>query len=302
MYEPSIQTTLIHSLTKPQDECAPQPGGYGPHVEPDTVEAFESYPPFHADAQSAMTPTNYTNSFRDLNASISQNSYLTYKVLSSYSVPDCASFCDTTDLCTAFNIYLERDPALNPSSDDSSNSTYCPNPPSITNYKCSLFGSSVNATAATNNGQYRADFHVVIAASNGYSKATVAPAPSLSGYADPKNCNGAAISAGGSYAMGSKFFPGPFNPLLCSIYAKAQNDKNKHVAQASGHKSFTPVNSFNAYMVLKNGFAQGTYCVLFDTKLSVEYAGYTGGWAKNDFFGVETSFTYALSVQLDGSL
>lgn len=302
MYESFPKPAARSILTRSQDECAPQPGGYGPHVEPDTVEAFENYPYFHAQAQSAITPKNYTNSFRDLNASVSQNSYLTYKVLQSYSVSDCASFCDNTNLCLGFNIYVERDPSVNPSNDESSNATYCPNPPSITNYKCSLFGSSVNASAATNNGQYRIDFHVVIAGSNGYSKAAVAPPPSLPGYSAPENCDGAAISAGGSYAMGSKFFPGPFNPLLCSIYAKAQNDKNKASAQATGKKSFTPVNSFNAYMVLKNGFAQGTYCVLFDTKLSTEYAAYTGGWASDSFFGVETSYTYALSVQLDGTI
>lgn len=289
-------------LTHNQDECAPQPGGYGPHVVPDTVEAFETYPAFQAEALTAITPINYTVSFVDLNASISQNSYLTYKVLESYSVSDCASFCDSVNLCTAFNIYVERDPSVNPSSDDSSNSTYCPNPPSITNYKCSLFGSSVNASAATNNGQYRDQFHVVIAASNGYSKTAFAPPPSLPDYSPPGNCSNAAISAGGSYAMGSQFYPGPFNPLLCSIYAKAQNAKNKLAAQASGQTSYTPVNSFNAYMVIQNGIAQGTYCVLFDTALSVAYAGYTGGWEDSSYFGVETSFLYELSEQISGSL
>ncbi|RMY67862.1 hypothetical protein D0863_07495 [Hortaea werneckii] len=36
--------------------------------------------------------------------------------------------------------------------------------------KCSLWGSSVSAATATNEGQYREQFHVVIAGSDGFNK------------------------------------------------------------------------------------------------------------------------------------
>lgn len=43
--------------------------GYGPHVEPDTVEAFE----FHEEAKSAEAPAGCVQTFVDLNASVSAN-------------------------------------------------------------------------------------------------------------------------------------------------------------------------------------------------------------------------------------
>jgi hypothetical protein len=156
----------------PEDACAPQPIGYGPQVHPDTPAAFEAYPAFSQDALSAVTPQGYANVFKNLNASVSANSYLTYETLTSYDVEGCAAFCDETTLCTAFNIYIERDPSVNPTTNGVNVGwgNHCPNPPSITNYKCSLWSSSIDAASATNYGQMRDEFEVVIAGSNGYDK------------------------------------------------------------------------------------------------------------------------------------
>ncbi|KAK3634805.1 hypothetical protein LTR56_015086 [Elasticomyces elasticus] len=286
----------------PEDPCAPQPDGYGPQVKPDTIAAFQAYPEFQKDALNAVTPSGYDQVFKNLNASTSANSYITFMTLESYGVSECASYCDNTDLCTAFNIYIERDPGINPTRNgDSSNSTgeYCPNPTSITNYKCSLWGSSIDNSSATNAGGWREDFQVVIVGSNGYDKTNNTTPPSMPGYEAPSPCDGA-ISAGGSYWLGSKFFPGPFNPSVCSAYAQAQVSTNKKAAQASGATSYVPCNQFNAYMVKKNQIAQGTYCSLFNTVLSNKWAGFTGGWQGKNFFGVESSYTYALSQQDSG--
>ncbi|KAK0933617.1 hypothetical protein LTR29_014789 [Friedmanniomyces endolithicus] len=288
----------------PEDPCAPQPDGDGPRVTPDTVAAFEAYPEFHSDALKAITPAGYVETFKDLNGSTSANSYITFKTLTSYSVSDCAKLCDNTTLCTAFNIYIERDPSLNPTLNDTAANTtgqYCPNPSSITNYKCSLWGSSIDATSATNYGDYREQFQVVIVASNGYDKTnntTPAPCP---GYEAPSNCTGA-ISSGGSYCLGSHFFPGPYDPSVCGIYAQAQTDTNKAAAKAKGQSTYVPSNMFNAYMVKKNSVAQGTYCSLFNTVLSGSWASFEGGWAGQNYFGIESSWTYALSQQDDGKL
>ncbi len=88
------------------------------------------------------------------------NSYLGLTTLQTYDTISCQQHCDAADLCTAFNIYIERDPSVKPA-------TGCDNPSSITNFKCTLWGSGVTAAAAVNNGQYRDNFHVVITGSNG---------------------------------------------------------------------------------------------------------------------------------------
>ncbi|KAI4715341.1 hypothetical protein E4T48_08488 [Aureobasidium sp. EXF-10727] len=175
----------------PEDACAPQPvlglrsilGGYGPQVQPDTVDAFLSYSAFHSMASAAPTvvpssdKTQYTQVFKDLDAAVSANSYIGLYTLTSYNAQDCAAKCDDTDLCTSFNIYIERDPSLAPANNDNTTytpwETYCPNPSSITNYKCTLWGSTLSAEVATNKGDYREQFQTVITGSNAYDKTNV---------------------------------------------------------------------------------------------------------------------------------
>lgn len=286
----------------PNDPCAPQPDGYGPHVTPDTPAAFEAYPDFHKDALTAITPPKYQEVFRDLNASTSANSYITFYTLESYNVTECAAHCDNTNLCTAFNIYIERDPSLNPNTNATNSAYNCPNPPSITNFKCSLWGSSIDASSATNQGGYRDQFQVVIAGSNGYDKTNTTTPPSVPGCTPPTSCPGGAISAGGGYHMGSNFYPGPFNPSLCQLYATAQTAKNKAAAQQQGKSSYVPCNMFNAYMVHINGVAQGTYCALFDTILTPDWASFTGSWNGGSYFSIDSSWTYSLAQQDSGRL
>jgi hypothetical protein len=287
----------------PEDACAPQPTGSGPQVQPDTVAAFESYAEFHKEAEDAITPAHYANVFKDLNASVSANSYITYTTLTSYNVSGCAAFCDETDLCTAFNIYIERDPSVNPTTNgtDVGWGSNCPNPSSITNYKCSLWGSSISAASATNYGGWRDEFEVVIAGSNGYDKTNnTTPSTPSGGWGNPTKCSGGGIGSGGSYWVGSQFYPGPFDVSLCGLYAQAQTNKNKEVAQQKGEHSYVPCNMFNAYTVHLNGVAQGTYCQLFDAVLDESWAAFEGAWSGEDFFGVHNSWTFSLTEQLDG--
>lgn len=113
-------------------------------------------------ARSAGTPSGYTKSFSDLAASTQQIGYLTYKNLETgtYAVDDCAAFCNSEKYCLAFNIFYERDPSKDPAST-------CDNPEPITNVKCSIYGYPVAEASATNEGQFRENFHVVITGSNG---------------------------------------------------------------------------------------------------------------------------------------
>lgn len=121
--------------------------------------------------------TQYTQVFKDLDAAVSANSYIGLYTLTAYNPQDCAAKCDDTDLCTSFNIYIERDPSLAPANNDNTTytpwETYCPNPSSITNYKCTLWGSNLSPYVATNKGDYREQFQTVITGSNAYDKTNV---------------------------------------------------------------------------------------------------------------------------------
>lgn len=92
---------------------------------------------------------------------MSASNYMGLYTLTSFDTLACAQKCDAAPGCLAINLYIERDPTLDPNNDN------CPNPPSTTNYKCTLWGAPVVAEEATNKGQWRDQFQVVITGSNG---------------------------------------------------------------------------------------------------------------------------------------
>ncbi|KAH7372156.1 hypothetical protein BKA64DRAFT_767871 [Cadophora sp. MPI-SDFR-AT-0126] len=152
------------AVEKRDGTCAVQPLGSGPSVNsPDTPAAFQSNEDFSNFATSATTPTNYTPAFVNLNAATRGNNYMGSTLLTTYEPSQCASFCSQTVGCSAFNLYFERDPSLDP------NAVGCPNPTSVTNIKCILWGNALTDETATNAGQFRNSFQVVIAGSNGYN-------------------------------------------------------------------------------------------------------------------------------------
>lgn len=112
-------------------------------------------------ATAAPTPDGYEVVFINSNASLTASDYMGLYTLTSFDTLGCASLCDQASGCQAFNMYIERDPSLNASAAN------CPNPPSTTNYKCTLWGAPVSVNEATNFGQYQDSFQVVIAGSNG---------------------------------------------------------------------------------------------------------------------------------------
>ena len=272
----------------PEDACAPQPDGYGPKVVPDTVAAFEAYPPFHEQALAAVAPSGYAQTFKDLGASTSANSYLGLHTLRSYDTLGCSQWCDNTTSCTGFNLYIERDPALNPSDN-------CTTVSSITNYKCTLWGSGVEAASATNTGGFRGTFQVVVVGSDGYEKTNNTTPATPSGWTKPQNCHGHAHRHP-STCVGTKFFPGPYNPGVCASYAKAQNKKNEDSDKwASWSKYFyNPLkcNFFNAYMLKQDGRALGTYCSLHAKQHEPAEASYNPGWTGGHYYGVESSWSF----------
>ena len=92
------------ALEKRQSACSPLPTGSGPVPSPDTPDAFEADPFFANAALSAVTPAGYNNTFTNLNCSNNAYGYMGFQDLDTYDVGVCASICDSTTGCIAFNI------------------------------------------------------------------------------------------------------------------------------------------------------------------------------------------------------
>jgi hypothetical protein len=143
------QTHIFHS-------AGPKPGDGSVDAYQDSNNALRKA------AREATTPSGYKKEFSDANGSTQQIGYLTYKNIDdgTYNVKQCADFCDSEKFCLGFNIFYERDPKNNPA-------PACKNPEPITNVKCSIYGYPVALASATNQGQSREQFQVVIVGSNG---------------------------------------------------------------------------------------------------------------------------------------
>lgn len=267
--------------------------GYAPLTVPDTSAAFLANPVLHKIATSAAGATGYAQTFQDLNASVSANSYMGLYTLTSYDVQGCADYCDDTDLCTGFNVFIERDPAWNPEQ------CSCSLPSSIANYKCTIWGSGVQAAAATNFGQTRdGGFEVVIVGSNGYEKTNTTTPTTPTGWTNPQKCSG--VHDHPRTCMGEKIFKGVFDVSLCATYASAQNAKNVKSGLLSKILSilgYNPAecNFFNAFMLTQDGVASGTYCKLFAEQYKPSVATSIPGWSGGSYFGVESSWSFCSS-------
>lgn len=204
-------------------------------------------------------------------------------------------YCNNNKLCSAFNIYVERDPSVDPG-------PACPNPPSVSNYKCALWGSSISRQTATNTGQYRQDFHVVIAGSNGYDKTFFQQAEQVSGFNAAQNISGQAITKAQAYFLGSEFFAGPYDPTLCGYYATAQTSANRDYAKAHGQKTYQPANCFNAYYVYRSDYAWGTYCSIYNQNVGASYAGSVDQTSGGFTYKVGSSWVYNAYPQDSGKL
>lgn len=169
------------TFCNPKDPCAPQPEGSGPVPSPDTPEAFKSLAAFSDLASQAPESlsshstggTKYAKVFSNLQASVSTKNYLGLQTLGSYDVAACAALCDSTDTCLGFNIFAERDPSLKPTTwgfdAPASWGEDCPNPASTTNFQCTIWGCTFDASVATNEGGWREQFNIAVAGSVGYN-------------------------------------------------------------------------------------------------------------------------------------
>lgn len=308
----STNSKVKAKLAKRDGDCSRQPDGYGPTVSPDTSDAW-----VHSDvingfgANAATSVGAYKQVFKSLSGSLSQTGYAGLVTLQSYDLQTCASQCDASPDCASFNIFVERDPSVDPGAN-------CPNPPSVTNFKCTLYNYPISANAATNYGQYRgpADsngvaFNITVASSNGYNK-LVTP-PTLTNFTGPDNYNNqpincpkgagsCAINAPGSaYITFKTFDDGKYDPANCAKLCQAQTAYNKaHPAQ--GATTYKACNYFNAYVLLKNGVPQGTYCSLYTKPFDATYASNGGQTRGSDVYTIAESFGFTLNPQDAGTL
>ncbi|CAD6441785.1 ca94745b-74a2-466d-bc4a-aa2a58e6fe5c [Sclerotinia trifoliorum] len=213
-----------HKRSTCPSTCAALPAGNGPRVNsPDTVAAFEADLNLSDAALNAVTPPGYVrvDGFQNVHAAAESATYLTYisDSFTSYDPAICANACNDIQGCTSFNIFFERDPTVAPDADD------CPNPPSQTLIKCSLFGGLLDPSLARNNGQFQADFQVVIAGSNAYN--AVAP-PAIPGYGGVQDFGTATIDAPANTTtyMGVQAFPQtqPYDPTVCAAACTAKSN------------------------------------------------------------------------------
>ena len=289
----AVEVGTYCGFINPDDPCAPQPAGKGVPPADDTVEGFLKNDAYKQLATGAKTPAGYSQAFVNLQGATTGNGYLSYKTLDSYDVASCSKFCDDTDTCTGFNIYIERDPKWNP------HQCSCDQPPSTINYKCSIWGQKVSKESATNTGGSRDKFEVVITASNGYNKGAYTPhtPPNCS---KPQDC-GNKIHDQPRYCMGQKTFPGPFDPSLCAAYAQKQNEVNRKFGIIGAFLSMLGMNKggcvqFQASYLEKAGKGFGTHCRLFSKKFYPSQATFDISVGGTSQWGCQKSYTWDVDV------
>lgn len=310
-YNPSVAVASAAAAIKAdpiakRDACAVQPGGAGPVPGTgSTADYLDFNSQLRMTARAASAPSGYKESFKDLTASSQQIGYLTYKNIDSgsYDVDECAAFCNSEKYCLGFNIYYERDPSKDAAA-------ACPNPAPITNVKCSLYGYNVAAAAATNDGQWRGPedangqaFHVVITGSNGYSKITKDPLPTIGGFNAGTKLPGAinaplhneAGAMRDSYLRMKLFNNNPYDPALCAAACVSQTAYNKKYPAQDG--SYKVCNFFTSYVLTKNQVPLGTYCAFYTREWDSSYATNTGYGSAPNKVEVLYADSYLISSQ-----
>jgi hypothetical protein len=269
-------------------KCAPLPLGAGPIPYPDTPEAFLAFNIIAKAALNAVTPNGYTSTFTNELAANNAPGYAGYYALDSYDPDLCAAKCAATDGCASFNIYFERDPTLNITGD-------CPNPPSTTTIKCALFGGLVAIKNALNPGQWRGDFHLVIAGSNGYVNKDVQDIPGYqSDYLGfgaieaPKNCQGI------DTYMGYKQFNitpnATYNVARCA--AACEETSAYNLRHALNGTEIRVCNFFNSYKLNKNGEPHVQICSMYTHAWPAQFATNKGQYREQDHYTISWSYSY----------
>ncbi|KAJ8113044.1 hypothetical protein OPT61_g4740 [Boeremia exigua] len=144
--------------------------------------------------------------------------------------------------------------------------------------------------------QWRQEFQVVIAGSNGYTKLNK-PLPTVQDFNNPASLS-AAINApldnGYDTYNGMRLFNNnPYDPTLCAAACQAQTDYDKAHPNSDG--SYKPCNFFTLYILTQNGVPLGTYCALYTRTWDASYATNTGYYDGDDKYEVVNVGSYAIT-------
>lgn len=235
-------------------------------------------------------PAGYSTSFTNQLAGLFAPNYLGYYQLSSYDTNACATYCNARSDCNAFNIYIQRTPTFIP--DD-----LCPNPSGAASITCALYGSPLSASQATNIGQYRKDFMVVIQGSNGYN---LNPVPvSIPSYQGPSALDAVAYSYG--IYLGQRYFS-TYDVTQCSSVCNTYTANSRASARSGGYSTYTPCNYFNVFNLTLNGQSQLMGCYFFTTSSAANYATYKTAVdsSSGTVYNLTNSYGYALYPQDQG--
>ncbi|KAF4309069.1 hypothetical protein GTA08_BOTSDO02464 [Botryosphaeria dothidea] len=291
-YSANSATAVVHDTVDPDStvqkrtdtQCTPLPQGAGPVPQPDTAEAFLADGDLSSTANNAQTPDGWVLAFQNKQGSTQQAGYRGLYTMNSYSPSDCAAECAKDKYCQAFNVYFERDPSIRAGPD-------CADPPSTTLIKCTFYGFKISAETATNVGQYQQDFHVVIAGSNGYNKATYTP-PTLDGFtslgATPKD---GAIEDPSYYLY--ELYNQVFDPAACAKGCLANTKGN--MQRAKPGESYVTCKFFNAYVLYRDNNPVGTVCSYFKSSDITNQGTNVGQWQGKVHVTVGSSYTYKLT-------
>lgn len=275
--------------------CAPSPILYGYQPTPNTPAGF-----FQDNILGGIGLSltgygpGYTTAFLNGLGSAISPGYITYIQLSTYNNSACAAACTAMTGCQSYNIYFERNPTLIPGPN-------CTNPAAATVVKCSFWSSNINSTMAVNIGEWRSNFTVLISGSSGFNKQPEMNSI-LSGYGSAIPLAGAInLANGASSFVNNGYFPGPFNPALCSPLCQQQNANNQVNALINNQTSFAACNYINALALSLNGVVQGTYCQLYTTDVSSQSGLYTTTM-NNVTYDLLQSYGFASIQPISGSL
>ncbi|KAI5267413.1 hypothetical protein E4T47_08077 [Aureobasidium subglaciale] len=271
--------------------CNAQPLGSGPPITPDDADTFVKSPVLAGIAKSASTPSGYYEAFDNLQGSVSAAGYRGYKTYTSYDVKKAAADCKAIKGCKAFNIFFERDPSIDPCATNK-------NPPSTTVIKASFWSIPLCAKDATNTGQYREKFQVVIAGSNAYN--LIDCAGEVDGWKKETydectiNAEATECTYGGrpdSY-IGNSILKGDFMPEYCQAACKAKTASN----------SLEPCNFVTAWAYLLDGQYQYQVCAFYQRYWAPSYCKNRGQITSNgQVASVGPSYSYTLNKDDGGA-
>ncbi|KAF2165781.1 hypothetical protein M409DRAFT_55649 [Zasmidium cellare ATCC 36951] len=257
----------------------------------DTPDAFLQIGTFAQTALKASAPAGYSQVYVNKNGSSEFiYPYMGFTTLSSYDTAECSKRCDAISGCQSINIYFERDPSIEPTAG-------CTNPASSTVIKCVYWGSPVTPDSTTNTGQWRKNFKVLVAGSNGYVNTTHSHPK---GYDDLIYLNNSAIIAppncrGYETYMGVKIFQNkPFSIDLCASACSASSEYNRAHPDKTGY--FQTCQFFNTYILYNETRSVGQYCALYNETWGKEFATNFGQWRNGRRFTLGSSWMVSNST------